>query len=89
MRDIAPGQEPFESKILRKYQRRSNTIDETFMKLLIEGLATRDFEPRLRKVCGHRALPRLRGGVAGRLERKSSERCLNHGAVRNFNYEWH
>lgn len=59
-RDIPPGQEPFESRILRKYQRRSDTIDETFMKLFIEGLAPRDFEPRLRKVCGHRALPRLR-----------------------------
>ena len=45
VRDIPPGQEPFESKILRKYQRRSDTIDETFLRLFIEGLATRDFEP--------------------------------------------
>jgi hypothetical protein len=29
VRDIPAGQEPFESKILRKYQRRSDTIDET------------------------------------------------------------
>jgi putative transposase len=55
VRDIPPGQEPFESKILRKYQRRSDTIDETFMKLFIEGLATRDFEPALRLLVGERA----------------------------------
>lgn len=46
--DMPAGQEPFESKILRKYQRRSDTIDATFMRLFIEGLATRDFEPALR-----------------------------------------
>jgi len=55
VRDIPPGQEPFESKIVRKYQRRSDTIDETFMKLFIEGLATRDFEPALRLLVGERA----------------------------------
>jgi putative transposase len=52
VRDIPPGQEAFESKILRKYQRRSDTIDETFMRLFIEGLATRDFEPALRLLAG-------------------------------------
>jgi putative transposase len=52
VRDIPAGQEPFESKILRKYQRRSDTIDETFMRLFIEGLATRDFEPALRLLAG-------------------------------------
>jgi putative transposase len=52
VRDIPPGQAPFESKILRKYQRRSDTIDETFMRLFIEGLATRDFEPALRLLTG-------------------------------------
>lgn len=55
VRDIPPGQEPFESKIIRKYQRRSDTIDETFMKLFIEGLATRDFEPALRLLVGAKA----------------------------------
>jgi transposase-like protein len=55
VRDIPAGQEPFESKILRKYQRRSDTIDETFMKLFIEGLATRDFEPALRLLMGEKA----------------------------------
>lgn len=52
VRDIPPGQAPFASKILRKYQRRSDTIDETFMRLFIEGLATRDFEPALRMLAG-------------------------------------
>jgi transposase-like protein len=52
VRDIPAGQEPFESKILRKYQRRSDTIDETFMRLFVEGLATRDFEPALRLLAG-------------------------------------
>ena len=55
VRDIPAGQDPFESKILRKYQRRSDTIDETFMKLFIEGLATRDFEPALRLLVGKHA----------------------------------
>jgi transposase-like protein len=55
VRDIPPGQEPFESKIIRKYQRRSDTIDETFMNLFVEGLATRDFEPSLRLLVGEQA----------------------------------
>jgi len=55
VRDNPPDQEPFESKILRKYQRRSDTIDETFMRLFIEGLATRDFEPALRLLAGQEA----------------------------------
>ena len=55
MRDVPPRQEPFESKIIRKYQRRSDSIDETFMNLFIEGLATRDFEPSLRLLMGEQA----------------------------------
>lgn len=55
VRDIPPEQAPFESQIIRKHQRRSDTIDETFMKLFIEGLATRDFEPALRLLVGERA----------------------------------
>jgi len=55
VRDIPPGQGPFESKIIRKYQRRSDTIDETFMNLFVEGLATRDFEPSLRLLVGEHA----------------------------------
>ncbi len=55
VRDVPAGQAPFESKLLRKYQRRSDTIDETFMRLFIEGLATRDFEPALRLLAGSEA----------------------------------
>ncbi len=55
VRDVPPAQQPFESKIIRKYQRRSDTIDETFMNLFVEGLATRDFEPSLRLLMGEQA----------------------------------
>lgn len=55
VRDVPAGQEPFQSKVLRKYQRRSDTIDATFMNLFIEGLATRDFEPALRLLVGQEA----------------------------------
>jgi putative transposase len=55
VRDIPESQEPFESKILRKHQRRSDTIDETFLNLFVEGLATRDFEPALRLLVGQDA----------------------------------
>jgi len=52
VRDAPAGQERFASKILRKHQRRSDTIDATFMNLFVEGLATRDFEPALRLLAG-------------------------------------
>ena len=55
VRDIPEPQEPFESKILRKHQRRSDTIDATFLNLFVEGLATRDFEPALRLLVGQDA----------------------------------
>lgn len=55
VRDVPADQDPFESKIVRKYQRRSDTIDETFMNLFVEGLATRDFEPALRLLVGQDA----------------------------------
>jgi len=55
VRNVPAGQEPFQSKVLRKYQRRSDTIDATFMNLFIEGLATRDFEPALRLLVGQEA----------------------------------
>jgi transposase-like protein len=55
VRNIPRDQEPFQSKVLRKYQRRSDTIDETFLRLFVEGLATRDFEPALRLLVGREA----------------------------------
>jgi transposase-like protein len=55
VRDVPEGQAPFESKVLRKHQRRSDTIDATFLNLFVEGLATRDFEPALRLLVGQEA----------------------------------
>jgi len=55
VRDVPEDQEPFASKILRKHQRRSDTIDATFLNLFVEGLATRDFEPALRLLVGQDA----------------------------------
>jgi len=40
--DVPSGQEEFESRIVKPYQRRSNSLNELFPKLFIEGLATRD-----------------------------------------------
>jgi putative transposase len=90
VRDTPADQEPFESKILRKYQRRSDTIDETFMKLFIEGLATRDFEPALRLLMGEKAP--LSASVISRLTqrfRSAYETFEQHdlGAIR-FVYIW-
>lgn len=47
-----PKGERFQSKILKPYQKRSQTVEELFPKLFIEGLATRDFEPALRALLG-------------------------------------
>ncbi len=55
VRDIPEDQPPFESNIVRKHQRRSDTIDATFLNLFVEGLATRDFEPALRLLMGQDA----------------------------------
>lgn len=55
VRDVPEGQEPFQSKILGRYQRRSDTVDQTFLNLFVEGLATRDFEPALRLLVGQDA----------------------------------
>lgn len=55
VRDIPTDQEPFESQILRRHQRRSDTVDATFLNLFVEGLATRDFEPALRLLVGQEA----------------------------------
>lgn len=71
IRDIPEGQEPFESKILRKHQRRSDTIDGTFMNLFVEGLATRDFEPALRLLVGEEAP--LSASTISRLSRQFKE----------------
>ena len=71
VRDIPKGQEPYASRILRKYQRRSDPIDETFLKLFLEGLATRDFEPALRLLMGSEAP--LSASVISRLTQRFKE----------------
>jgi transposase-like protein len=53
--DVPKGQEEFESRIIKPYQRRSNSLTDVFPKLFIEGLATRDFEPALRCLMGEEA----------------------------------
>jgi transposase-like protein len=50
--DVPAQQEPFESQLVKRYQRRSLSLQEVFPKLFIEGLATRDFEPALRCLLG-------------------------------------
>ncbi|HUF04860.1 MAG TPA: transposase [Aridibacter sp.] len=48
-------QEKFRSKLVKPYRRRSEGLDSTFVKLFVEGLATRDFEPALRAFVGEDA----------------------------------
>jgi transposase-like protein len=90
VRDVPEGQDPYESRILRKYQRRSDTIDETFLKLFIEGLATRDFEPALRLLMGADAP--LSASVISRLTHRLKEQyeafdCQELKGIR-FVYIW-
>jgi transposase-like protein len=47
--------EPFESRVLCSYQRRSARIKELIPELYVQGLATGDFEPALRGLLGERA----------------------------------
>lgn len=53
--DVPQGNEQFESRIVKPYQRRSVSLQQVFPKLFIEGLATRDFEPALRCLMGEEA----------------------------------
>jgi transposase-like protein len=50
--DVPADQEPFASQLVQPYQRRSQSLDEVFPKLFLEGLATRDFESALRSLLG-------------------------------------
>ena len=90
VRDVPSSQEPFESKVLRKYQRRSDTIDATFMNLFIEGLATRDFEPALRLLVGQEAplSPSTISRLTGQF--KEQYEAFDHQALhgRVFVYIW-
>jgi transposase-like protein len=48
--DVAP--QGFQSQIVRRYQRASETIRRLFARLYLEGLATGDFEPVFRELVG-------------------------------------
>ena len=48
--DIAP--QGFQSQIVRRYQRASQTTRKLFVRLYLEGLATGDFEPVFRELVG-------------------------------------
>jgi putative transposase len=50
-----PAGQKFQSKLVKPYQKRSQTLDTLFPQLFIEGLATRDFEPALRSLLGAEA----------------------------------
>jgi len=72
--DVPEGQEQFESRIVKPYQRRSLSLLQLFPKLFIEGLATRDFEPALRCLMGEAAalspstISRLNAGFKAQYE---------------------
>ncbi len=52
---VSDNPQPFESKLVMPYKRRSEGLNYLFPKLFIEGLATRDFEPSLRFLLGEQA----------------------------------
>lgn len=52
---VSDNREPFESKLVKPYKRRSEGLDCLFPRLFVEGLATRDFEPALRFLVGESA----------------------------------
>ena len=52
---VSDTKQVFESQLVKKYKRRSETLDCLFPKLFVEGLATRDFEPSLRFLVGENA----------------------------------
>ncbi len=75
VRDVPEEQEPFESRILRKYPRGSDTIDGAFLNRFVEGPATRDFEPACWIADG--ALG-LWAAVDEQSPRSAQQRCTNH-----------
>lgn len=53
--DVPEEAGQYESKLVRRYKRRSEGLDVLFPRLFIEGLSTRDFEPSLRALVGEEA----------------------------------
>jgi len=88
--DTPTAQEPYESKILKPYQKRSQKIAELFPKLFVEGLATRDFEPALRCLLGSQAalspstIVRLNGQFKAEYEQWQQRSLAEH----RFVYIW-
>ncbi len=78
--DVPAGHEPFKSRIVKPYQRRSVSLQQVFPKLFIEGLATRDFEPALRCLMGAEAalspstISRLNAGFKAEYEEWTQSR---------------
>ncbi len=52
---VRDSNEPFASKLLSSYQRRSHAITALIPELYVQGLATGDFEPALRGLLGEKA----------------------------------
>jgi transposase-like protein len=52
---VRQSSEPFESRVLSSYQRRSSAVKELIPELYVQGLATGDFEPALRGLLGEGA----------------------------------
>jgi transposase-like protein len=52
---VSDNRQPFQSRMVKPYKRRSEGLDALFPRLFVEGLATRDFEPCLRFLVGEEA----------------------------------
>lgn len=55
---IVGAQEPFESKVLNRWQRRSEYVEQILPGLYVEGLSTRDFKRALKPLLGESGLSR-------------------------------
>ena len=55
---IVGAEEPFESKVMRRWQRRSEDIERVLPALYVEGLSTRDFKRALKPLLGGSGLSR-------------------------------
>lgn len=88
--DTPARHEPFESKIISPYQKRSCAVNELFPKLFVEGLATRDFEPALRSLMGEEAA--LSPSTISRLNQKfkAEYELWRHSSLKEhrFVYVW-
>jgi transposase-like protein len=56
------AEEPFGSKVMRRWQRRSENIERVLPALCVEGLSTRDFKRALKPLLG--GSPLSRSGIS-------------------------